>query len=216
MKLTANLIFLLILATALSLTSCKKEIDPLDPGSGTVNTPGGGTGSTNSITGEYNFVGLAASTYTSVVVSSQGSELKAVTVSDYNTKNNVGTATITASDIMFNGVGYSIDTTANGKTYIDDVLFNDSDFPFVASFPPTNTTTPYTRISSDSLDVVGTLGVSDPSGVAPTGTIGVKLSWSGDTLLLHIKSSFTQNISQNGETGVLTGFVDGISKLKKR
>ena len=76
---------------------------------------------------------------------------------------------------MFTGVGYSIDTTANGKTYVDGVLLNDSDFPFVASFPPTNTTTPYTRITNDSLDVVGTLGVSDPSGVAPTGTIGAKL-----------------------------------------
>ncbi len=88
--------------------------------------------------------------------------------------------------------------------------------PFVASFPPTNTTNPYTRIDDDSLNVVGALGTADPSGVTPTGPVGVKLSWSGDTLLLKINSSFTQVISQDGVEGTLTGYVNGVSKLKKR
>ncbi len=213
-----------MLSAALLLTSCQKEIDSLAPGNGTANPPGTGTGNppgtgtgnTNIITGEYDFVGLSATTYSSVVVSEQGSELKSVSVSDYVTKNNVGTATITATDIMFIGVGYSIDTTTNGKTYLDGVLLMDTDLPFVASFPPTNTTNPYTRINDDSLNVVGALGVADPSGVTPTGPVGVKLSRSGDTLLLKINSSFTQVISQDGVEGLLTGYVHGDSKLKKR
>ncbi|MEO6329498.1 MAG: hypothetical protein ABIO55_11215 [Ginsengibacter sp.] len=211
MRITVKLTLLLILNTGLLLTSCQKEINPLDPATGT-----GGTGNTNNIIGEYNFVGLTATTYSSVTVSVPGSELRAVTVSDYITKNNVGTATITASNIMFTGVGYSIDTTANAKTYIDGVLFDDSDLPFIAAFPPTNTTSSYTRINSDSLNAIGAVGAPNPSGVTPTGTVGVKLSWSGDTLLLSIKSSFTQSISQGGVPGTLTGYVNGISKLKKR
>ncbi len=181
MRLIATLPLLLMLSAALLFTSCQKELETLDPGTGTGNTPGTGTGNppgtgtgntpgtgtgnTNTITGEYDFVGLSATTYSSVIVSEQGSELKSVTVSDYVTKNNVGTATITASDIMFMGVGYSIDTTTNGKTYIDGILLMDTDLPFVAAFPPTNTTNPYTRIDDDSLNVVGALGVADPSGV---------------------------------------------------
>ena len=204
MKLTASLT--LILSAALLLTSCQKVIDDQDPG----------TANINSITGEYNFVGTTASNYSSVIVSDQGSELKAVTVSDYITQNNVGTANITASDIIFIGVGYSIDTTANSKTYIDGVLFNDADLPFVLTVPPANTTNPYTRISNDSLNVIGALGVPNPAGVTPTGAVGLKISWSGDTLLLKITSSFTQNISQGGVPGILTGFVNGVAKLKKR
>lgn len=128
----------------------------------------------------------------------------------------MGTANITASDIVFIGVGYSIDTTANSKTYIDGVLFNEADLPFVLTVPPANTTNPYTRINNDSLNVIGALGVPNPSGATPTGPVGLKISWSGDTLLLKITSSFTQNISQGGVPGILTGFVNGVAKLKKR
>ena len=63
--------------------------------------------------------------------------------------------------------------------------------------------------------VTGVLGVPDPSGATPTGPVGAKTSWSGDTLLLKMTSSFTQNISQGGVPGILTGFVNGIVKLKK-
>ena len=212
MKLTANQPLLAILSIFLFLTSCQKEIDLQDP----VN-PGNGTGNNNnSIIGEYNFVGTIASTYSSVTVSDQGSELKAVSVSGYITQNNVGTVKITASDIIFMAVGYSIDTTVNLKTYLDGVLFDDSDLPYMLTVPPTNTTNPYTRINIDSLNITGALGVPDPSGATPTGPVGIKTSWSGDTLLLKIASSFTQNISQGGVPGTLTGSVNGIAKLKKR
>jgi hypothetical protein len=34
-----------------------------------------------------------------------------------------------------------------------------------------------------------------PSGATPTGPVGLKLSWSGDTLLMKINSTFTQNVT---------------------
>jgi hypothetical protein len=206
MRLAANSTYWVILCAALSLTSCQKELDNSDPG----------TGNTNTIIGQYDFVGTRAVTYSSVIVSLQGSELKAITTSDYVTVNNVGTATITSSDIVFTGVGYSIDTTANTKTYIDGTLADESDLPFVLAVSPANSTNPYTRINNDSLSVIGALGVPNPAGAAPAGPVGARISWSGDTLLLKIASSFTQNVSQGGVPGTLTGIVNGVAKLKKR
>ena len=54
------------------------------------------------------------------------------------------------------------------------------------------------------------------AGAVPTGPVGVNLSWSGDTLMMKVNSTFTQNVTQNGVPGVITGTVIGIIKLKKR
>jgi hypothetical protein len=138
-------------------------------------------------------------------------------VSDYVTQNNTGTVKITSNQFISSGLGYSIDTTMNEKTYQDGVLFDDSDFPFVVSVPASGSTSPYTRINTDSITTTGALGVAaDPSGTTPTGLVGAKLSWSGDTLLMHVNTSFTQSITQGGIPGTITGSVDGITKLKRR
>lgn len=204
-----------LLALLVSLVSCQKEVD-LQPGLGSGTGTGGG-GNTSSIIGDYDFVGMAAHTQSTVTVSDQGQQLKAVTVTDYVTKNNVGTAKFTSSDFIGTGIGYTIDTMLNVKTYIDNVLFDDSDFPYVVTSPPANSTSPYVRVTADSITVTGAFGASTgPSGSTPAGPVGVKLSWSGDTLFMKINSTFTQNVTQNGVPGVLTGTVTGVTKLKKR
>lgn len=213
MRITTPGALLLIFSLTVFLSSCQKEVDfqnQNDPG----NPGGGGTGNHN-ITGDWNFVGIAAHTNSTVTVSAGGDQIRAVTVSDYISQNNAGTVKITASDFISTGVGYVIDTTMNSKTYINGVLFDDSDFPFDETVPPTNSTTPYTRINNDSLTVIGPFGAPDPSGSTPTGPVGIKISWSGDTLLLKVKSSFTQTVTQGGVPGTLTGTVIGITKLKR-
>ena len=208
---------LLLSSLIVFFTSCQKEVDFQ-----TRNTPGGtggtgGTGNTSNIVGDYDFVGMVAHTRSTVTVNVGGQELKTVTVSDYVTKNNTGTVKITSSEFISTALAYSVDTIMNVKTYIDNVLFDDSDLPFVGSTPPNSNTSPYVRNSADSITVTGTIGASPyPSGNAPTGPVGVKLAWSGDTLLFKVKTSFTQAVTQNGVTGILTGEVDGITKLKKR
>jgi hypothetical protein len=206
---------LFVLALIVSLVSCEKEIN-LQPGVGS-GAGSGGAGNPSSIIGDYDFVGMTAHTQSTVTVSDQGQQLKAVTVSDYVTKNNIGTAKFTSSDFIGTGIGYSIDTMVNLKTYIDNVLFDDSDIPFVVTSPPTNSTSPYVRVTTDSITITGAFGASTgPSGTTPTGPVGARLSWSGDTLLMKINSTFTQNVTQNGVPGVLTGTVIGVTKLKKR
>jgi len=209
----------LLLSLVIVFTSCQKEVDYATSGNsgGTGGTGGpGGNGNTSNVEGDYDFVGMVAHTQTSVTVSAAGSEIKAVTVSDYVTKNNTGTMKITSNQLIGTDIGYSIDTTMNVKTYMDNVLFDDSDVPFVGDSPPTSNTSPYVRNSADSITVTGLLGVpTDPSGTIPTGDVGVKLSWSGDTLLLKINTSFTQTVTQGGVPGTLVGSVNGILRLKK-
>jgi hypothetical protein len=202
-------LFLTTLSFTLALASCQKEINYALPNASAV--PG------NSIVGDYDFVGLSAHTESTVTVTEQGQTIKTVTVSDYVTKNNVGTAKITFNQLIGTGIGYSIDTTVNVKTYINNVLSEQMDISFVGTVPPTNTVSPYLQITADSLTVTGDFGVlPDPSGYVPTGPLGLKLRWSGDTLLLKENLTFTQSVTQNGVPGVMVGSVVGVTKLKKR
>jgi len=179
---------------------------------------GGGGGSNNSsITGDWNFVGMSAHTYSSVTVVEGGDQLKSVTVSDYNTKNNSGTVKITSTQFISTNLAYSIDTIMNVKTYLNGSLFDDTDLPYVFSAPASSSTSNYTKINSDSITIVGAFGApSGPSGSIPTGPVGVKISWAGDTLLLKVASSFTQTITQGGVPATLIGSVTGITKLKRK
>jgi hypothetical protein len=202
-------LFITTLCFIVALASCQKEIDYALPSPSAL--PG------NNIVGDYDFVGLVAHTENTVTITDQGQTIKSVTVSDYVTKNNVGTAKITFNQFIGNGIGYSIDTTVNVTTYINNILTAQLDVPFIATVPPTNTVSPYIQVTADSMTVTGDFGVlPDPSGNIPTGPVGLKLSWSGDTLLLKVNSSFTQTVTQNGVPGVMTGTVVGVTKLKRR
>jgi uncharacterized protein YdeI (BOF family) len=141
---------LLLLTLAIVFMAARKKLI-----TATANNSGGtgGTGepgtNTNNIEGDYDFVGMAAHTESSITVDASGSQVKAVTVSDYLTKDNTGTMKITSDQFICTNLGYSIDTIVNVKTYLDNVLFDDSDVPFAGSTPPTNGATPYVRNSAD-------------------------------------------------------------------
>jgi hypothetical protein len=203
----------ILLFSVVLVTSCQKELS-IDLGS--QNGGGGGTGTNRNIVGDWNFVGMTATTNSTVTVSSPLGELKSITVSGYITKNNAGTVKITSSDFITTGLGYSIDTTMNVKTYMNGLLLDNTDMPFALDSPPVSNTSPYTRINADSITVTGAFGAPNPSGATPTGPVGIRIAWSGDTLLLKVASSFTQSISQAGVPGTLVGSVTGITKLKRR
>jgi len=202
------------IAIIIILSSCQKEVS-FDSSNNQGN--GGGTGNnTTNIVGDYDFVGMTAHTLSTVTISQAGQTMKTVTVSDYNTESNTGTVKITANQMISTDIAYSIDTMMNNKTYLNGLLVDDSDFPFQISSPPTSSTSAYVRNSADSITTTGALGFPDPSGNTPTGSIGAKLSFHGDTLYMKVATSFSQNIMQGGVPAALTGSVVGISKLKKR
>jgi hypothetical protein len=219
MRITALRNLLLICCSLGLLTSCQKELsfdDPVNPGGGTGNPGGGGNPNTTSILGDYDFMGLRANTYAAVSITLLGETVKAVTTSDYTSQNNTGTVKITASSFVYNAVGYEIHSMANMKSYTNGVMDFEQDFPFDFISPPTTDTYPYTPITSDSLTISGPIGVPNPSGGTPTGPVGIKTSWSGDTLLIRTRHSFSQNVIQGGLPAVMNVSVDGITKLKKK
>ncbi|MBL7737595.1 MAG: hypothetical protein JNK14_00120 [Chitinophagaceae bacterium] len=212
-KITALLVFL---CTSVLLISCQKEVS-VELGTGNGNGNGGGGNNNNSIEGDYDYVGVHAVTLSTVTFTILGEETKSVTTSDYYGKNCTGTVKITANQFISTNVAYDIDTTMNVKMYTNGVLTDDEDFPFTASVPPTGGTSTYVKNSADSITVTGSFGSSpNPSGNNPTGPIGARLSWSGDTLIMKTSASFTQNISQGGIPAVFVGKVSAVTKLKKR
>ncbi|MDP4264690.1 MAG: hypothetical protein Q8941_19335 [Bacteroidota bacterium] len=214
MRITSTKTLLLLLSGAvLFLISCQKELSFQDQQGNT-----GGTGGNNrSIIGDYDFVGVLAHTSSTITVTAAGDQLKTVTVSDYAGKDYTGTTKITSNQIIATGIGYSVDTVMNAKSYINGLLIDDSNYPFVATIPPTSNTTPYVQNNADSITVTGPFGLAtDPSGNAPTGSVGERISWSGDTLIFKTSVSFTQSITQGGVPAVFTGTINATTKLKKR
>ena len=215
MRLTVTKTILLFFTTSLLvLVSCQKEVDFQDGTQG--GGSGGGGNSTQNIAGDYDFLGMTAHTVSTVTANVGGDQLKTVTTSDYVTKANTGTVKITSNQFITTNMSYSIDTMMNAKTYINGALFDDSNVPFQANLPPTSSTSDYVRINADSITVTGSFGAPNPSGQAPTGPVGVKLSWSGDTLLMKVNTTITQTIVQQGIPAQLVGTVNGVTKLKKR
>lgn len=206
---------LFLLLAVVTISSCQKEISfdtpPGDPGAG------GGTGNNNNIIGEWDYVGITAHTEATISFTEAGQEFKTVSLSDYVSKNNTGTVKITATDIIASGVAYSIDTTVNVKTYVSNILLDQSEVPFVFDVPATSSTSAYTRNSNDSLTVTSWIGApSTPSGPAPVGPTGIRIAWSGDTLLLKVYSTRSQSIVQQGVPANFVGVVSGVTKLKRR
>lgn len=225
MRKMKNAGLLLAVAVITFFTSCQKEVSfdetPPDPGGNGGGGNGGGGGNANALAGTYKFVGMYASTKATTVFNDAGMELKAVATSNYSSQNNVGTMVFTASQSTSTGIGYDIDGIVNLAMYIDGMLLQDQNSPFVYNLPPTNGASAYTVITSDSITfATSPMGTNVPgvSGVsAPPGPYGMKLSWSGDTLKMRMRTTFSQPYNQPGmPTGRLDATVDGTIKLKKQ
>lgn len=212
MKLKTIKILFLACGIGTLLTACQKEVDFQDLG-------GPGTGNNNTvITGNWNFTGLNAKTNTAITVAQAGQEVKAVTTSDYSSTNNTGTLTVTNNQFIFTGIGHTVNSVANVKTYLNGILFDNTDEPFDAITPPTDNTLDYVRNSNDSLTFTnGFAIVPDPSGgttSVPAGPMGGRINVVGDILTLTIKSVVDTTFTQGGIPAVFDARLEGIMKFK--
>jgi hypothetical protein len=215
MKKMKNAGLLLLVAVITVLSSCQKEAsfeegDP-DPGNG---GGGGGGGNNNaSIVGNYKLV--YESVYEKAVLEDNtgGFNTKLIIEGLYTLKN------ITGGDVQFTNTqfisnfGYTIDTTINSKMYIDGVLLSDQDLPIFTTAPPTTTTMGYVRNNADSLTMDAPPSVPNIPGGGPApaiGPMGMRISWSGDTLILKSKLQFTAVT-----TGPVAVTANTVMKLKK-
>ncbi len=213
MKMRKTKTLYLICALGIFLVSCQKEVSLQNLG---------GQGNTNNtnITGDWKFIGLNAKTYTGIIISQGGESAKTVTVSDYNTENNAGTLKVTANQFIFTGISHTVNDEANVKTYLNGVLFDDSDMPFDVTTPPTDNTINYVRNNNDSLTFTNAMmTLPDPSGgttSAPAGPLGARVSIVADTLTVFTKNSITETISQGGIPATFDIKFESTMKFKRQ
>lgn len=195
------------------LFSCQKEVNLQDDNNNTGPI-------TNSIVGNYDFVGMQANTKSTVVTGSGPLQEKIITASSYSSTNNTGTVAITASQMNTTDIGYSIDGIAETEYYVAGVLLTSIDLPFNFTLPPTSGTSSYRRITNDSIYFDNGFISYDPTGSGnPTATmpIGARISWAGDTLLMRtiFKMTNVQDIG-GGIMATVTSEGDQLVSMKKR
>lgn len=204
-----------VFSFSILLISCQKEVDfQFQNGNS-----GNGNNTNSNIVGEYTFIGVKSEGTSSIDVVQSGIALKSLTTFAYTSFDNKGTVKITSSTLTFSGVGYEIDTVMNTKTYIAGSLFDDSDVPFIYSYPSTSpdVSSDYKKNSADSITFTGQTFLADPNaGSSGNQQIGAKIVWSSDTLRLYMRNRVNTPVSQGGVTGTLTGDVKGILILKKK
>jgi hypothetical protein len=214
MKMIKAKTLFLTCATMGFLVSCQKEVSLQDMG-------GQGNNNNTNITGDWNFIGSNAKTYVGLSFSESGQEFKSITVSDYNTENNVGTLKVTDKQFIFQGISHTVSDEANSKTYINGILVNEINEPFNATYPVTNQTMDYVRNNNDSLTFTNAFALlPDPSGSGttpvPAGPIGGKISLVSDILTVITYYAAKETITQAGVPATFEVKMEGTMKFKRK
>lgn len=197
-----------MLFLAVLFASCTKE-ESLE----IIDNPGSGQ-----LQGNYVFLSMQAHTNATIELADGIDIVKTVTISDYITKNNVGTVTIDGGKFTTTGMGYSIDTTIKGYYYLNGVLDEEIEMPFQFSIPPLNSVAPYKLVGTDSLVFTGGI-VSLPSGGgsgAPSPESRAKYAFSGDTLIMYQGYNSKTTTLESGMTMTQTNVGTFTMKLKKK
>jgi hypothetical protein len=196
MRKITNKALLLAVAAFTILTSCQKEISFDDE------VPN----ANRSIVGDWKFVGASGNMQSTISGTVNGTQGKGIATINFLSKNNSGTATFTADNFSYSGITYDVDTTASVKVYVMGFLVQEIEQPIVFNFPPASKSVGYEVNSTDSLTfesipidpAIPTIpGIPPiPQPALPAGPFGARIAWSGDTLLIKTKLTFSQTITQ--------------------
>lgn len=207
MKFTHSLYLLAIVATA--FTACSKEESAEPDENGTAS---------QKLIGTYDFLYLAAHTESDIEVVFPEGTMRTVSTSDYISKENSGTYTFTANEMIAENTNYKIDTTFNTKFYTDGVLDDEVDMPFTFSVADYDATSTYKLVGTDSIFAEG--GFSNvPSGGAqgtPIAPSGTKFFWSGDTLTFYAEYSALTTVTEEGIRTNTKQYIKHATRLLKR
>ena len=158
------------------IVSCKKSSSPQN---------------SNGLIGNWNFLYIKANTTASITVSG----ISNVTVANYTSQSNTGTATFTADSMALKNLAYAINTNATAYQYMGSTLIGSSTVPFNVTVPSTTETVAYKVIGSDSLYFPG-------GGPVPGSGSGGRFTIKGDTLNIAINGS---SPGPGGVTEVVSG-----------
>jgi hypothetical protein len=159
--------FTLVTALLLCFVSCKKDNNT----------------SSTSLSGNWNFKGFHATTWSSAQDVEGGVIFKDVSTSDYTTTSNVGSVSISGTSMTGTGISYSADMLVFVTQYQDNVITDTFSTSIPFSIPPTNSTAVFEQIGADSIHYTGT-GLFGSGGSDLPAATGAKFSIAGDQLLL--------------------------------
>lgn len=171
----------LLVFAAVFFASCKKD-------SSETSSP---------ITGNYKFIKLVASTVSAVSYTEAGVLYKAITYSEYTTKNNTGSLEIDDHSMKSTGLSYSVDTTAKTDFYENGELTDSFEMPFKVTVPAGDAVTGYKIITGDSIYVSNGMMFSGgtTTSVEPN---GVKYKIEGDKLIIKAAAKQNKTMQQQG------------------
>lgn len=184
----------------LFLISCSKE-KSVDS-----STDGSGSGS-NSLLGNWKLVGINVKTKAIVEMEDAGIDIKTITYSDYDTKDNQGTMKITSDKMEMLDWGYSVDDVAIGYYYEDNVLIDSMEFPLVATTPASSSTITYKLIGADSIHY--------ESGAA-SGQDGARYKIENDMLIITSYYSSQTTGSEQGIPYTQTNSAKAVTTLQRQ
>ena len=168
--------FIILSAIIFCFVACKKDNNS--------------TTSTTSLSGNWKFMGMHASTSATAVDKGGGFNTKIVTTSDYTTTANGGTIAISANTMTGTGITYAANIIAFATEYEDDILLDTFSTSLPFTIPATNSSSEFEIIGKDSIHYTG----SNPFGSGGSGTpaaTGSKFIVSGNVLTL------TSNVVQD-------------------
>jgi hypothetical protein len=209
-----NSLYFLVAALSLLAVGCQKElsVDSLNGGPG----GGGGGGGNSALIGTWKFLELSAKTEADVRVSDGVDTERALTRSEYTTKNNKGTVSFDGSKMTSTGLGYDIDATAITYLFSNGVLVDSLDFPFTFSIPSSSGESKYKAIGSDSLYFESgffTVPGTDPQA---TQASGARYKIEGNIMTMTTAAANTTTQTQQGITTTQNNKVTGVIKLQKQ
>ncbi|NCU04186.1 MAG: hypothetical protein GXC73_09395 [Chitinophagaceae bacterium] len=156
----------------LAATSCKKE---------------GSENSSSLLSGNWKFVSATGSTTVTNSVTFGSDVMKTEATTSFTSSNPKGSYNMTATQITGNGIGYDFTGSSITKVYTNNVLLNQLTVPTTGTIPPTNLSSTYKLIGTDSLYFE-----TKVPGTANAGGCKFKLEGTKLTLFMKINTkSFT-------------------------
>jgi len=202
MKITRWLL-LLTAAAPTFFASCSKDDDDTQP-------------DVNAIQGTWDFVNMTSSTLSTTINVSGDYKDTTMILANYVSLDNSGTITFDATTAKSSNITYAIDTVLEAEYFTSDGIRDVYEIPFSATIPPSSSTAPYKLVGTDSLyfeqGFINMIATDGSGTIAPTTASGSRLTWSGDTLVLHTHINASK--TETGEGITTTTIVTGTQSVK--
>jgi hypothetical protein len=163
----------------LAATSCKKEKSEAP----------------SPIAGNWKLVSIGGNSSVTSSYTFGSDNIKTETFTTFASSNPKGQYKITSNAFNAEGIGYDYTGSVTVKDYENDVLQSEDTAPINSTIPPTNGTSTYKLIGSDSIYFE-----NNALGTSTSAPGGCKYKLEGTQLSLYINSSSTATASQGGFT----------------